>query len=316
MAYSGSYDYSVTRDDIIKGALRTIGIIKRGTVPPTVDVTDVAQALNLMIKAWQAEGIGLWLNKMVTVFLQDATQAYDMSAASGHHTTSYVATTLDADAESGDLTIEVASATGIASAYYIAVMLDDGTLQWTTVNGAPSDTTVTLAAALTDDASSGNAVFCYQTKAQKPMQILGAWLRDSSGFDLPLQIVGRDEYEDIGDKDSEGAVSKVYYDPQLTTGKLYIWPSPDDAASVVRLLAKYPAQDLDAATDTPDFPIEWAEALKFNLALRIAPEFMDDVAEDRMKYIVALAENSLKSAMRFDAELGTSVYMTPDCTAR
>jgi hypothetical protein len=43
--------------------------------------------------------------------------------------------------------------TGVATTYNIGVQLDDGTFQWTTVNGAPSGSTVTLTAVLTDSAA-------------------------------------------------------------------------------------------------------------------------------------------------------------------
>jgi hypothetical protein len=43
--------------------------------------------------------------------------------------------------------------TGVATTYNIGVQLDDGTFQWTTVNGAPSGFTVTLTAVLTDSAA-------------------------------------------------------------------------------------------------------------------------------------------------------------------
>ncbi len=312
MTLSGSYDFTVTRDDIIKGAFRALGLVKAGSNPPSTDVTGAAETLNLMIKTWQAEGLGLWLNKELTVFLRDATQSYSLGAAGGYATTSYTQTALADDAAAGATTIVVDSATGITSAYYIAVELDSGDLQWTTVNGAPASTTVTLSAALTGAASEDNAVFCFQAKAQRPLQLLEARLRDSDGIERTINIISRDEYTRISEKDSEGEINQVYYDPQLTNGVLYVWPSPDDVSSVLRFTAKYPIQDFDASTDNADFPVEWAEALKYNLAVRMAPEYMDDVAEDRMKYLVRLADDTLMTAKRFDAELGTSVYFVPN----
>jgi len=70
-------------------------------------------------------------------------------------------TTLAADGEGTDSTIEVASITNIASGDVIGVKLDTGKYHFTTVNGAPSGTTVTLTAALPGAgvvATSGNAV--------------------------------------------------------------------------------------------------------------------------------------------------------------
>ena len=70
MAVSSSYDFSVTRDDVIKAAFRVIGILAPGDTPLAARVTTASEALNMMLKTWQAEGIGLWLNQEVTLFLQ------------------------------------------------------------------------------------------------------------------------------------------------------------------------------------------------------------------------------------------------------
>ena len=55
----------------------------------------------------------------------------------------------------------------------IGIELDDGTIQWTTINGAPAGSTVTLTDALTDDVASGNAVYVYTAKTNRPMKLLG-----------------------------------------------------------------------------------------------------------------------------------------------
>ena len=68
-------------------------------------------------------------------------------------------TTLASAAAKGDLTITVASATGITDGDYIAVVTDDGTQVWTTVNGTPVGAVVTLTLGVMDIAASGNTVY-------------------------------------------------------------------------------------------------------------------------------------------------------------
>lgn len=58
MSTSGSTNFSVTRDDIINRALGLLGVIPQGGT--VSDYTDAALALNLMIKAWMADGLQLW----------------------------------------------------------------------------------------------------------------------------------------------------------------------------------------------------------------------------------------------------------------
>lgn len=313
MAKSGSYDFSLNRDGIIRKAMTQLQLVKPNSNPPSDWVTDAAETLNVMIKVWQAEGIGLWLNKKFTLFLQYEQQSYDLGPTGDHATLSYNYTTLSSAAASAASTIVVSSATGITDTYAIGVELDSGTMQWTTVNGAPSSTTVTLTAALTGAAASGNTVYVYETIIQRPLEV---WeprtLESSSDDETNINIVSREEYMAMTDKDNTGRPNMAYYDPQLTDGKLYVWPAPDTVDTVLVATAKYPIQDFDAAANDADFPVEWTEALVWNLAMRIAPAHMDDIMTDRIPLIEKYARESKENAMRFDSEHGTSIFFQPE----
>jgi hypothetical protein len=52
--------YSVSRDTIITAALRKLQVIELGVTPDATTVTNAAQSLNILIKAWQTQGIKLW----------------------------------------------------------------------------------------------------------------------------------------------------------------------------------------------------------------------------------------------------------------
>lgn len=77
---SGSTDFSITRDDIIKRALRLIGALAQGETPTTDQVTEAAVALNGLVKAWQADGMPLWAIKERTVSLVASQASYTLSA--------------------------------------------------------------------------------------------------------------------------------------------------------------------------------------------------------------------------------------------
>lgn len=79
MATSGSTDYSQTRDDIIKRALRLIGALAQGESPTTDQVTEAAVALNGLVKAWEADGMPLWAIKERTITLQATTNTYTLT---------------------------------------------------------------------------------------------------------------------------------------------------------------------------------------------------------------------------------------------
>lgn len=76
MPTSNSTDFSVTRDDIIKRALRLIGVVAQGETPTTDQTTEAALSLNGLVKAWQADGMPLWALKTYSVPLTASTAAY------------------------------------------------------------------------------------------------------------------------------------------------------------------------------------------------------------------------------------------------
>jgi hypothetical protein len=69
--------FSVTRNDIIVMAFEDLGVYAPGFQTPTSGQIDTAsKRLNMMIKAWQAAGVGLWLNRLTTLPLTAAAQSY------------------------------------------------------------------------------------------------------------------------------------------------------------------------------------------------------------------------------------------------
>jgi hypothetical protein len=73
MATSGSTDFSIGRDDIIKYALLSIQAIGQGDTPSSTQVNDASVMLNLIVKAWQADGMPLWALKQTSFPLTAAT---------------------------------------------------------------------------------------------------------------------------------------------------------------------------------------------------------------------------------------------------
>lgn len=60
MATSGTYAFTVTRDDIIGAALRTLGAFGVADTIPLADLNNCAQALNLLLKSMVKKGLPLW----------------------------------------------------------------------------------------------------------------------------------------------------------------------------------------------------------------------------------------------------------------
>ena len=308
MATSGSTDFLLTRNQIITEALALIRVASEEEPLTAAMVEDASRSLNMMVKAWQADGLHLWTKTQGTLFLQQGQQSYVLGPGSTDHaTTSFAQTTLSASAAAGASTISVASASGIATTYYIGIQLDGGTMQWTTVNGAPVGTT--LAAVLTGAAASGNTVFCYQTKIVRPVRIIDAQRRDSEGVDIPVDILERPDYFSQANKASRSYTNQIYYDRQNTNGRLYVWPTAEDVRDTLRFTFERPMDDFDDPENDPDLPPEWLEALVYNLAYRLAPKYSFPLQE--RAWLGAEAATMKQKVMSFDREFG-SVFFQPD----
>ena len=323
MATSGTVTYRASANTIINGALRSLGAIdpEDSAAPTATQTSGGLEALNMLVKSWSTNGLQLWERKYGVIFPQRNQGIYVLGSPgpAGDHaclTTplngGFVQTTLSSSASSGATTIVVTSVTGqlstagntavsITNAYNIGIQLDDGSTQWTTVSGAPSGTTVTLTAALTAAAASGNVVYCYQTKLFRPLRILDAFLRQTQqNNDTPIRLISRDEYNKFGMKSSRGASVQLYYDPQVNTGNLYVYPVPSLATQLIFIEFQKPIEDFSSASDDFDMPQEWADALKFNLARRLAPEY--EVSQFKYNQIKDLADETFKAINNWDQE--------------
>ena len=60
MSTSGSTTWSLQRDSIINAALRKLAVLSGGSAPATYEVTNATEALNALLKGFQADGMPLW----------------------------------------------------------------------------------------------------------------------------------------------------------------------------------------------------------------------------------------------------------------
>lgn len=79
MSTSGSTDFNITRDQLITGALRLCGAVAQGESPTAAQISEASEALNMLIKAWQADGMPLWVIKNHTLTLVSGTNTYTVT---------------------------------------------------------------------------------------------------------------------------------------------------------------------------------------------------------------------------------------------
>jgi hypothetical protein len=309
MATSGSVDFNITRDNIIKYALLNIGAIAQGDTPTSTQVTDAAVYLNLIVKAWHAAGMPLWALKEGYILPVSDTNTITLGPSGGHATLSYVHTQLGGDEATGQTALTVDSITGISASDVIGIELDDGSIQWTTVSGAPSGTTVTVADALTGDAAEDNHVYVYTSKIQRPLKILEAsFYNEDSQTDTPVEVLTHNEWFELSNKETEGQPIQLTYLPNLERGTAYVWPRFQNGDGVIKIWFHRPYEDFDSATDNPDFPQEFYMALVWALSWAIAPSY--GVPLEERKMMLQEAEKLKMEALSFVMEEG-SMYLQP-----
>lgn len=135
--------------------------------------------------------------------------------------------------------------------------------------------------------------------------------RRISGIDTPMNELARQEYFDLPNKSQQGLPISWFFDPQRATRTLYLWLTPD-AYSQASVTLHYTylrvIEDIDALENDPDVPQEWLEALIYNLAARLGPEFG---ADDRVMASVMPMAAGLLDALSAQDQEDTSVYFQP-----
>lgn len=315
MTTSGTYVYTQNRGQIIRRAARLVGAISAGETPSASINQDFSDALNAMTKRWQATGLHLWAEQEGILFLQPNQKMYVLGSPTTDHATQvYAQTTTNTVASLGATTISVASIVNIVNGYNLGIVLASGAMFWTTVNGTPSGSTVTLAAPLTGAVNSSAVVVAYQTAIQRPLRIINSRRYNfASGLDIPMNpALSRLDYRELPNKDATGTPTQFFYDPQIPAGNIYIWPTENIVVDAIKFTWMRELQDFATDANTPDFPQEWLDTLIYNLAFSMAPEF--GVPQEQYAMIKEQAALYLDLAMGFDRE-PESIYFQLD-TAR
>lgn len=311
MATSGSANYNRAAKQLIKSALRGIGVLQSGEAPTALEMQDALEAFELMIKSLQANGFHLWTYAEATLFLTASTTSYSFPC--GRAVSSFVETITTADASDTDTTITVSSITGIDDLDVIGIVTSTSTIHWTTVSGAPSGSTITLTDALTTDVSSGATVYAYTAADDlicRPLRIESVRRSNVTGtnpIDTPMGEMAREDYFNLPNKNNTGVPVQFYYDPGLSSGTMYVWPAPSVITNLLKFTYIRAIEDFDTTTTTPDFPQEWLEVLKYQLMLRLAHEYGVALRPDIASMAAALLEN----ARSWDVE-PVSVMFQPD----
>jgi hypothetical protein len=115
-------------------------------------------------------------------------------------------------------------------------------------------------------------------------------------YDFPLALLeSREDYAAIGVKNLRTWPALAYYAPTYPTGTLYVWPIPAAGTWEIHILAPQALPSGLKATDTINLPPEYADAIMWTLAARLAPSYGQEVSQTVAAFARA-AQNTIRNA--------------------
>lgn len=178
----------------------------------------------------------------------------------------------------------------------IGIFLNDGSLQWTNIIYlSPFE----ISEGLNSASSSGNIIYSYTDLIPRPMSINNIRYRDRLGFeDIPTTEWTRPQYFEQPNKSSQGTITKWYYSPQLTDGRLYVWQPSSSNRALLPFTYIRPFDVTSDNADSVDFPSEWYDLLSFGIANSLIAEY--EVADKVVIKIESKYIELLDQALGFD----------------
>jgi len=117
----------------------------------------------------------------------------------------------------------------------------------------------------------------------RPVDILSA-----TGANYSIEMIDYSTYQRLNLAGGGGECEKIWYNPLYPLGYLYPWPLSSETITLDCLM---PLSDPTAITTSISFPPEYDDAIVYNLALRLAPEYEADPSG----VIIGLAADTLKA---------------------
>ena len=107
----------------------------------------------------------------------------------------------------------------------------------------------------------------------RPIKLLSAFIRDADNYDYPVDTyLSRDDYNKFAQKNIDGRPSCLLYVLEYPLGRI-IFDSEPESAETFYLTSHKPFSPYTALSDTILQPVEYENAMIYNFAIEIAPEY-------------------------------------------
>lgn len=132
----------------------------------------------------------------------------------------------------------------------------------------------------------------------RPLEIVEAYIRDSSNVDHALEQIDQRRYSDLTNKTVDGRPGRFYYDPQYPLGKIYFDSEPL-AVETLYIISEKPFTELATLATAVSLSNFYKEALVFNLAVRLALD--EQITLDPAVLVIATSgKNAIENYMAKD----------------
>jgi len=325
MAFSASFDYVRTADQLIEASLRKLGVLAEGQSSSTNQKTYGTEALNVLLKSWQGYGMPIWNMRFGYIYpIHDTnTISIGSTAGLGHASDELILTKLTADAATSATTITVSITAAVdvvgttTNADFIGIELDDGTMHWTTISSGGGTTGLTIGTGLASAAATGNRVYAYTNKMNRLEAIENAWLvTASTGARIELPMDARTTVQGNSVLSTEGEPIHYNYQESYHTspanggfGTFTFWPRFQNGEQYIEIYQQHPFDDIDtSSTDNIALPPVWYRAVILHLAIDLGLEY--SAPAEKMAMIKGLAKEAFDIAQGASTE-GTSIFFAP-----
>jgi len=108
----------------------------------------------------------------------------------------------------------------------------------------------------------------------RPYRVLDCRFRQTTGIDIPMVELTKQEYMDLPNKTTTGIPTQWYFEPQRDSSNLYAWPVLSSVTTeTVRVTYQRRFEDIDDLANDIDITQEHLDTVRMNLAARLADSY-------------------------------------------
>ena len=330
MASSSSYNWSMTRDQIIKDVLIEINVIDPKDSLKDHDKAIVNRKLNNLTKRWRNRGwlkwdMGLIYQSLslpsVVVGSDDSLYQAKINHTSDSNTTPITGSkymsywgkiTTPSDWVTGTTYKKGNLVQGSDDNYYQCILGHTASSTDEPITGASYATYWQLIADHATSTSYTSSAHIELSSNTEVFIIESIILKEENKQTVLNQISfdNKNEDETYMEPDYSGTPEEYWFwYKRGSNPQIFLNPVPDNLEDyTLEIYTRSYLEDFDAAGDTPDFPQEWYDALILETAVQCHRPFLGEEAGSKL---IARAKEALDDALSFDGDKG-DIQFSPD----